>query len=343
MSSDTIARAVAFYRKALELEEKGHLSRAAENYKHAADAARALDPGPDNVAAVDMQCSQAEVLLNCALVAVRNSAAMDPLVAAAHRVESVALFSSVAAALERRRVAGTLREGRCSADEEAWFAAMLQGSTYPADEAAGWAPLAGYHVFLQAAVSVISLLGNAFLFAGECSALQFSGFARLVVNAADLIQQPRSHGTEMLSADYLFTERLREVVAFDWRARGLDARLVQLLTDAWQRLQRSGVQEARGILDVRQHFDIRAVCAAHDAAVAAASTAPGLRSCALAGCGAKEAHPKHFKRCSACQAVVYCSKEHQLEAWPAHKAACKAARKAAAATAAGGAGPGAAP
>ena len=69
--------------------------------------------------------------------------------------------------------------------------------------------------------------------------------------------------------------------------------------------------------------------------------ASGLRSCALAGCGAREAHPAHFKSCAACRAVVYCCREHQVAGWPAHKKACKAARKAAAAAdVEDGAGPG---
>ena len=64
-------------------------------------------------------------------------------------------------------------------------------------------------------------------------------------------------------------------------------------------------------------------CKEHD------GTRPALvRFCALAGCGAKEAHPAHFKSCSACCTVVYCCQEHNVEDWPAHKAACKAARKA---------------
>ena len=66
-------------------------------------------------------------------------------------------------------------------------------------------------------------------------------------------------------------------------------------------------------------------------------TTPGLRTCALRGCGAREAHPTHFKSCAACRAVVYCCREHQVAGWPGHKKACKAARKAAAAE--DGAGP----
>jgi hypothetical protein len=65
--------------------------------------------------------------------------------------------------------------------------------------------------------------------------------------------------------------------------------------------------------------------------LAAAAAAPSLRGCAHAACAAREAHAAQFKLCSACRAVCYCSKAHQAEDWPAHKAACKAARRAAAA------------
>ena len=64
------------------------------------------------------------------------------------------------------------------------------------------------------------------------------------------------------------------------------------------------------------------------AAIESSFAAPGLRSCALDGCGASEAHPAHFKSCAACRAVVYCCREHQVAGWPGHKKACKAARKA---------------
>ena len=67
------------------------------------------------------------------------------------------------------------------------------------------------------------------------------------------------------------------------------------------------------------------------AAVQKSLSAPGLRSCALPGCGAREAHPTHFKSCAACRTIVYCCREHQVAGWPSHKKACKAARKAAAA------------
>ena len=68
-----------------------------------------------------------------------------------------------------------------------------------------------------------------------------------------------------------------------------------------------------------------------DAAKAEASASAERLCCGLAACGAREAFPGHFKKCSACIAAVYCSREHQVADWPSHKKACKAARKAAAA------------
>ena len=72
-----------------------------------------------------------------------------------------------------------------------------------------------------------------------------------------------------------------------------------------------------------------------EAKAQADADAQGLRSCAH--CGAQEVHVAQFKFCAACKdkGALYCSKECQRAAWPAHKAACKAARQAAAAGAAG--------
>ena len=63
--------------------------------------------------------------------------------------------------------------------------------------------------------------------------------------------------------------------------------------------------------------------------VRTAAAASERSSCALASCETREAHPQHFKRCAACRTVAYCSREHQVADWPAHKAVCKATRKAA--------------
>ena len=84
---------------------------------------------------------------------------------------------------------------------------------------------------------------------------------------------------------------------------------MQLLGDALQRLERSGVLQARHV-EARIGFLAPERRAFH-AVVENSLSAPGLRSCALDGCGAREAHPTHFKSCAACRAVVYCCREHQ--------------------------------
>jgi len=338
MSSEVITRVRARNRKAEELQGRGHNLRAAENYGLAAEAARALHPGADNLIQLDMRLSQAAVMVNYLAVA-QN--AVDPVVLSAQCAECVSLLSGVVAALERRRVAGTLLEGKCTADEEAGYAAELRECRFSSDEAASRAKLVGLHVVFRAGFYAWGVLVRASFVAEECSAPQLLAYAQHVVHAADLMQLPRSRNTVSMGAEVSFAGTVTACKPVELAGSGLDASLVRLLVDARVRLQQSGVLETRRILtDSRNHNHNEAI-AKHEADVRAALTAPGLRSCALAGCGAREAHPKHFKRCSACQTVVYCSKEHQLEAWPAHKAACKAARKAAA-SADGGAGAGAA-
>jgi hypothetical protein len=104
----------------------------------------------------------------------------------------------------------------------------------------------------------------------------------------------------------------------EWQAR---------ILAAWRRLQSSVVLQRRGIL---QGMSLCTAYNTHQTATAAATAAArGLRVCALHSCGAQEVHASQFKRCSACSGVVYCCKEHQVQDWPAHKAACRAARKAA--------------
>jgi hypothetical protein len=99
------------------------------------------------------------------------------------------------------------------------------------------------------------------------------------------------------------------------------------LLAAWRRLQSSGVLQRRGILQATSV--VLADQARANATAAATAATRGLHFCALHACGAQEVHASHFKRCSACLSVVYCCKEHQVQGWPAHKAACRAARKAA--------------
>ena len=325
MSSDVIARVHAFATKAAELMRKGHLLRAAENYGRAGEAAHAL--GADNLVALQMRMLRANMLAEA--VAALDDTADEPRVTflSACRTECIALLSGAVDALERRRAADTLLEGKCTSAEAAWRAkeTQLKAPHIPAAVAVSLAAMYGYEQVMHAAENVAIVLSVARAYAAECSGVQFHAFAQFVVHAAELMQQPRRHEDVVMGNEANFVSALRYAAA-NAGASGLDARLVQLIASAWQQLQRSGVLQTRRIEEAIQcilHTET-----AYHAAIQSSLNAPDLRSCALPGCGAKEAHPTHFKSCAACRTVVYCCREHQVAGWPSHKKACKAAHKA---------------
>ena len=244
MLSDIRARVYALDEKAEELNSKGHVLRAAENYGRAAEAARAL--GADNIPMLYLQLRKGAMLGAYAASAPDGTA--DPRILATHRTQFVALLSDAVGALERRRAAGTLLDGKCSAAEEAWVIGQLP--RHPSQDAS-WAPLIGYEQFLYAAISVLNILASPRVYAAECSAAQLQSFAQHIVHAADLMQQPRRHGDSTTANETKFANGLFMttvlVSAAHGRAQGLATHLVQLLTGAWQRLQRSGVLQARRI------------------------------------------------------------------------------------------------
>ena len=194
MSSDVIARVEAFAEKATELCKKGHVLRAAENYGRAAEAARAL--GEDNLVVLHMQVRRANMLSVYSTAVMVTSTTADPRVLAAHRAECIALFSGAVEVLECRRLADTLLEGKCAPGEEVWrtFTGQQCNTNTPAAGMATLAALVGYEGFLHAAAYVVDVLRCAGRFAAECSVEQFQSFARFVVHAAELMQQPRRHG-----------------------------------------------------------------------------------------------------------------------------------------------------
>ena len=149
----------------------------------------------------------------------------------------------------------------------------------------------------------------------------------LLADTAELIVQPRMHEDVALSREGNFMKIMQRLMTLPGLLTPHGADGVRLL-HSWRRLEQSGVLQRRGADSARQAAlrrkdDLRS-------ATTAAAAAPGLRSCALETCSARDAHPSHFKSCAACRIPAYCCKEHQTEDWPSHKAACKAARKAAA-------------
>jgi hypothetical protein len=160
-------------------------------------------------------------------------------------------------------------------------------------------------------------------------------YLHFVREAVDLLVQPHDGPKAVPSSAATFVGNLRQIT--EGNRCKLDAAVHQQLVGAWRRLQRSGVL-AEGEGSFNRSFleqQARAVEAARAARVEEYASAV-LRTCALEACAAREVHAAQFKKCAGCQATVYCCKQHQVDHWPAHKAACKAARKAAAQ---GGAGP----
>ena len=328
---------IALSQKGARLVVKGHHARAAETFGRAAEEAqRALQHAPDCLVTAALRLEQLDSLMSHATAsAARPADAHDAL-----RHACLQLLPAVTAVLQRREAAGTLLPGACRPVEEAWCAAVkrhnlaLQGASAEAAEAnsAFLARYVGLETYMRASASVAFMLSNivslwrVFELTEEQTDEQLVASCVFLTTALNLMTLPRPGNNSWLAGE---PELVRHVRLFLPDISDMDYPAMRQLFAAWQRVLRSGVLRARGIdkgiEEVHQlHLGIRA--AAH------ANLAAGrLLRCALPGCAAQEAHAGHFKRCAACRAVCYCSREHQTEHWPSHKAACKAARKAAAA------------
>ena len=221
MSADAIARVETLSEKAAELSQDGCLLSAAEYYGRAAEAAHAL--GADNLVAASMGMRQGSMIGGYAVAA--PAALADPCALAGHSAESIALISRALAVLERRRVAGTLLEGKCSAAEEAWCTAQALRCNphFTAADAASHAALVGYEEYLRVASYVARVLGRASTYTAECTVEQKHGFAQCVAHAAELMQQPRRYLNDRpLMVEAEFVAMFRTTVALVG-ADGLDA------------------------------------------------------------------------------------------------------------------------
>jgi hypothetical protein len=195
-----------------------------------------------------------------------------------------------------------------------------------AGEMSAWSAYIGYDAYVLTAGIALRLCALATdtryarALNPEATAVACSVF---VERAFDMIQL-RTKGASMFetglvsNAQLFIEEDQRFSASSEWHAR---------ILAAWRRLQSSGVLQRRGLLQGANRA--LAEHARATATAAATAAARGLCFCALHTCGAQEVHASQFKRCSACLSVVYCCKEHQVQDWPAHKAACRAARKAA--------------
>jgi hypothetical protein len=229
--------------------------------------------------------------------------------------------------LTRRKAARTLLPGSCRPTEVAWYWAF-QTCGYRDAEARPLADalsvVVGTETYASAAVAALRVLTFA-------TGPQFLPYAAFLASALDLLASqppvPVLVLGELAPTDEMtMASSVRRLLQTPVFMRQLGDVAATLLIDAWRRLERSGVLETRLLGRVNEPLKPSGSLKARLEAAAAEGAARGLHTCALAGCAAKEAHVSHFKKCGACKTVAYCCKEHQVEDWPSHKAACKAAR-----------------
>jgi hypothetical protein len=193
--------------------------------------------------------------------------------------------------------------------------------------AANMAPLVGYDAFVRAANWMLRVLDRVQLGHVSATPQELRSSLLFVADAVELITQPRIHEGQPLTCEARVAHNVKALLSVIEPLR-LDKVGTRRLKQCWLRLKRSGVPKRRGFACGFDALKRTAEITAN--AAAAASAAPGLRTCGLESCGAREQHPKHFRPCSACRGVAYCCDRHKSEDWPSHKAACKAARKVAA-------------
>ena len=334
MASFDLAEVVSLAKKANDLHNKGHWERCQEKWRAALTAAEALG-AEDCVLSAVISTELARMAFS------RENQREGERFSQAVVLEQLELHVAIVATLRRRRDAGTLMEGKCRPAEEQWFMEYLaDGPPQDARQAAelrSQAALVGYDAFLAVCCSCMALVWAAmpkgsFERGGDAERAFLSFTCDLLDDAIALMVQPRvfKPGSALELCMLAMFPQMLEVLAHAPEHRLWHVRTAVALA----RLRWSGVIEKRGLSSdkaARMHAAIQAEMSRAIAECNAAAASGLLKTCALAGCGAREAHVSHFGKCGACKAVVYCCREHQLSDWPAHKADCKAARKAVAA------------
>ena len=340
----------ALKRAARKQMQVTHHARAVELYERALAAAEALgQPDCLIVASLRQMLLAERWKMTFAVRSGEDDASKYAAALAKLALALEAHLPAVLETLERRRAQGTLRAGRCRAHEVAWSAGYLQAEARArsTDEvvfgAAVQRDFDDVRVSLQALyIGVATYFAAAhtnintwILFAAQngpqhaslpALCLTFIKHAlQFALQAESLIHSDQT--TEVLtSEEYFFLDSFRTILLPRLQP---EAPLCAGVLAAWRNLERNGPLLHK-LLDEEMRAGIKSFDAACADAQAAKDARKPLRACALPACGAREAHAAHFKKCGACGGVVYCSKAHQAEHWPAHKAACKAARKAAA-------------
>jgi hypothetical protein len=317
--------------KGMTLFYTGHFARAADKFGDALTAARALGE-EDCLVVANIALQRAQSLLQCSLGNDVSPAEKD----AAHDEAFQQLLPATMQTLTRRAAARTLLEGAVRPHEREWHRLHIANMASAAagcarDESEEMASHVGYSAFLFAATLSMYHM-RCGLCAPAMSDRDYELRGEFVCDALALVASPRRCcARTWIGTEAGFVGDVQRVV--DRGGVQAHTTLGARLIAAWRQLQRSGMLEQRRLLTDGVGVTTR-ISKDVSAARASAAAAPERRACALPSCGAREAHVSHFKLCSACKTVCYCSKAHQAEDWTRHrKEECKAARAAAAAAA----------
>jgi len=317
--SAAVAAVTSIMLKASELDDKGHYARAVEKQQAAVAAAQALGNTPDCLITAMLQLKQAEYLFK------RAEAHHESLCLA------IKLLMETTMVLERRKDTGTLLVGACRPVEVEWNVLRLSKLHEELDAQAALqlssaAGFIGYEAYLLAASMLLphlEVLTGFFL--EQKNERSFTFVLLTAINAVNFLAQPRVRLPVPLLGERALFKMLYRFESYEGSLPSHPAKLV--LLDAWNRLKRDeALLSQRGLNYGLVDAALRDVHADFVRRSAALATETRL-TCALPACNAQEAHAAHFKRCAACKGAVYCCREHQVEHWPVHKAACKAARK----------------
>jgi hypothetical protein len=319
-----------------QLRSKCRYARAAEQHGRAAAAAAQELAAEDCLVVAYQRAAQAEALMYHSSAPTLTAAE----VAEARETVVSVLLPQILSTLTRRKAAGTLLPGSCRAAEVSWWQVLLERGLLqegkPAEVASATAEAAGavlgFHAYMLAATVALDVLA---LVENLSREMQLS-HAAFVVSALELMAQPRElpsvivdgvkKGVLPSGAEQELARRTRKFVVDSSMSSDMGGGFEAVsIADAWWRVERSGAVARRLLLNEPSVDELSV--AASLAAAAAEAAVRGVHTCALASCASKEVHVSQFKKCGACRTVAYCCREHQLEDWPAHKAACKVARK----------------
>lgn len=304
-------------------------ARSADKFKEAAAEVRALDPEPDNLVAVALRAKHVGNLIAAAYETEFEPAGSRTTA----REETLTELPRAIAAVRRREAARTLLRGRCRKLEEAWFGAMelenvrRDGRPLPSQNQLDVIVSAvGYYAFMTVAQTACCYFLNV-VYREQLDEAEMALTLDLMVfvaSALDYVHSGVLVRNEALSVEADVARMVMKALEED-RKLPMETEAGRKLRSALRRLQRSGEltrPRLSGMLSAVKEVVSKRVPLA---------ISPDTPRCALPDCNAPELRACAFKKCSACKTVVYCCKDHQVDDWPRHKAACKAARANAAA------------